>query len=123
MANASGNSSMSGMFSGLLREVGGLVRAEINLATTEMTGKAFRVGKEVGLVAAGGALAYAGGLSIVAACVRLLETFLPRWLAALVVGLAATAGGATLIKKGLADLKETDLAPERTIETLKTMAD
>ena len=48
MANASGSSSMSGMFSGLLREIGGLVRAEINLATTEMTGKAFRVGKEVG---------------------------------------------------------------------------
>jgi hypothetical protein len=108
------------MFGGLLREIGGLVRAEINLATTEMTGKAFRVGKEVGLLAAGGAIVYAGALAIVAALVRLLEAILPRWLAALVVGLLTTAFGATLVKKGLAALKETDLAPERTLGTLKS---
>lgn len=112
-----------GLFAGLLRSVGELVRAEINLATTEMTGKATRVGKDAGLVAAGGAVAYAGSLAIVAALVRLLERFLPRWLAALIVGLGGVGAGAALVRRGMKGISDTDLAPERTIESIKSLGE
>ena len=114
---------MSGLFAGLLGEIGRLVRAEINLATTEMTGKAFRIGKDVGFLAIGGALAFAGSLAIVAAMVRALEAILPRWLAALVVGLLTAGAGASLVRKGLQALQQTDLAPKQTIETLKNLGE
>ncbi len=119
MQNDRNSSSAGGLFAGLMRGVGDLVRSEINLATTEMTGKAFRVGKDAGFLAGGGAVAFAGSLAIMAAIIRMLETFLPRWLSAFVVGALMVGAGASLAKRGLSALKETDLAPERTIETLK----
>ena len=118
-----GSSTLSGAFAGLLREVTGLVRAEMNLAKTEMTGKAFRLGKEAGFLAGGAALAYAGGLAIVAALVRIFEAFLPRWLAALAAGLLAAAVGAALATKGLKAIQQTELAPEHTIDTLKGLGE
>jgi hypothetical protein len=47
-----------------------------------------------------------------------LDTFLPLWLAALLVGLVAAAGY-FLVKKGLDALKQESVAPQQTIETLK----
>ena len=123
MQNGEQDNSMSGMFAGLLRSIGDLVRAEINLATTEMTGKASRVGKDVGSLAIGGAIAYAGFLALVGAAIRMLEAILPRWLAALLVGSLAAGGGAFLVQKRLQALKEADLAPQQTIDTLKKLGE
>ena len=41
------------------------------------------------------------------------------WLSALLVGLAVVAVGYFLVKKGLDALKQEDVAPRQTIETLK----
>ena len=64
-------------------------------------------------------VAYAGLLAILAAIIVVLDTFLPLWLAALLVGLVVVAVGYFLIKKGLDALKREDLAPRQTMETLK----
>ncbi len=111
--------SLGELFSELAQETSTLVRQEVDLAKTEMGQKASRVGKDVGFLAAGGAVAYAGLLAILAAVIVVLDTFLPLWLAAALVGLVVAAVGYFLIKKGLDALKQEDVAPRQTIETLK----
>jgi len=111
--------SLGELFSELAQETSTLVRQEVDLAKTEMGQKASRVGKDVGFLAAGGAVAYAGLLAILAGVIVVLDTFLPLWLAALLVGLVVAAVGYFLVKKGLDALKREDVAPRQTIETLK----
>ena len=116
-------SSGGGIVAGLMRGVSGLVRAEISLATTEMTQNATAAGRDIGSVAVGGAIAFAGFLVLLAAATRILEAILPRWLAALIVGSATVGGGAILVQRGLQELKESDLVPEKTIDTLKKLGE
>jgi hypothetical protein len=117
--NGKDDRSLGELFSELAQETSTLVRQEVDLAKTEIGQKASRVGKDVGFLAAGGAVAYAGLLAILAAVVVVLDTFLPLWLAALLVGLVVAAVGYFLVKKGLDALKSEDVAPRQTIETLK----
>ena len=118
-SNGKDDRSLGELFSELAQETSTLVRQEVNLAKTEMSEKASRVGKDVGFLAAGGAVAYAGLLAILAAVIVVLDTFLPLWLAALLVGLVVVGVGYFLVKKGLDALKSEDVAPRQTIETLK----
>jgi hypothetical protein len=107
------------LFSDLTREIGTLVRQEVTLATTEMSQKASRVGRGVGILALGGFVAYAGLLAIVAAVIIVLANVMPWWLAALVVGLVVAGIGYVLVQRGLTALKETNLAPTATITTIR----
>jgi len=111
--------SLGELFADLSRETTTLVRQEVDLAKTEMTQKASRVLKNIGFLAIGGAVAYAGFLAIIAAVIILLAAILPWWLSALLVGVVIAAIGAFLIWKGLDALKKEDLVPRQTIETLK----
>jgi xanthine/uracil permease len=112
--------SLGELFAELARETSTLVRQEVELAKTEMTHKASRVGKSVGMLAAGGAIAYAGLLAILAAIIIGLAALgVPWWLSALLVGLVVAAVGYLLVQKGRDALKQADLAPRQTIETLK----
>jgi Putative Actinobacterial Holin-X, holin superfamily III len=112
--------SLGELFGDLARDMGVLVRQEVGLATTEMTHKAERAGRELAVVAVGGLVAYAGFLGILAAIVIGLATAgLAWWLAALLVGVVVALIGAVLIQRGLATLRHTDLAPRQTMETLK----
>ena len=112
--------SLGELFAELAADMGTLVRKEVELARTEMTQKASRVGKDVGFLAVGGAVAYAGLLAIVAAIIIGLATLgLQWWLAALIVGLVVAGIGYFLVQKGLDALKREDIAPRQTIETLQ----
>ena len=105
----------------LTRETTQLVRQEINLAKTEMTVKAIKVGKDIGLIAAGGVLAFAGALTLVAFLVlALIRLGLAPWLSALLVGAVLAGIGGTLAMNGLAELKEVDLVPHQAVEALKS---
>lgn len=111
--------SLGDLFSELSRQTSTLVRQEIALAKAEMSQKASQAGKDAGMIGAGGAIAYAGFLAIVAAAVLLLGKAIDWWLAALIVGVLVAIVGGILIKMGLDHLKQTSPAPEQTIETLK----
>lgn len=111
--------SLGELFSELSRETSTLFRQEIALAKTEMTEKATTVGKNVGFLAVGGAVAYAGFLVLLGALVVILALFLPWWLSALIVGVIVAAVGYALVQKGLSTLKQVDMAPRETIESLK----
>ena len=117
--NGRDDRSLGELFSELAQETSTLVRQEVDLAKTEMSQKASRVGKDVGFLAAGGAVAYAGLLAILAGVIVLLGQVIPMWLSALLVGLVVVAVGYFLVKKGLDALKREDMAPRQTIETLK----
>src|SRR5918998_6458754 len=111
--------SLGELFSELARDTSTLVSQEITLAKTEMSQKASRVGKDVGFLAAGGAVAYAGLLAVLAGVIVLLGQVIPMWLSALLVGLVVAGVGYFLVRRGLDALKREDLAPRQTIETLK----
>lgn len=112
--------SLGELFSELSRETSTLVRQEVALAKTELTAKATQVGKDVGFLAAGGAVAYAGLLAIIAGIIILIGDLINNmWLSALIVGLIIAGIGYYLVQKGLSDLKNANLAPEQTIESVK----
>ncbi len=111
--------SLGELFAELSRETSHLVRQEVQLAKTEMSQKASEAGKDIGYLAVGGAVAYAGFLAIVAALVGLLALWLPVWASALVVGIVVAGIGYYFVNSGMKKLKQMSFAPERTIETLK----
>lgn len=120
MQETKNDRSLGELFTDLTRETGTLVRKEIELATTEMTQKASKAGRNVASIVIGGAVAYAGLLGILAAVVIGLATIgLSWWLSAFLVGLVVAAIGYFMIQKGLDALKKVDIAPRQTIETLK----
>ena len=111
--------SLGELFAELARETSTLVRQEVNLAKTEMSQKASRAGRHVGVMAAGGAVAYAGLLAILAALIVLLNNVMPLWLSALLVGIVVAVVGYLLVRRALDALKREDFAPRETMETLK----
>jgi hypothetical protein len=112
--------SIGELFGDLMQQTGTLVRQEMKLATTELSDKASRVGKDIGSLAVGGAVAYAGFLAILAAIIiGLGQLGLTWWLSALIVGVVVAAIGGLLVQKGLTALKHQNMAPQQTIATLK----
>jgi hypothetical protein len=112
--------SLGELFGDLSRETSTLVRQEVALARTELTQKATQAGKDVGFLAVGGAIAYAGLLAVIAAVILLLVAIgLPAWLSALIVGAVVAGAGYALVRRGLTALKHEDLAPRQTLDTLK----
>jgi len=111
--------SLGDLFAELARETSALVRQEVALAKTEMTQKATQVGRDVGIIGVGGAIAYAGFLALVAALILGLGQLMPLWLSALIVGLVVAGIGYVLVQRGLTALKREDLTPRQTIESLK----
>jgi hypothetical protein len=120
MAQNSPDRSLGDLFSDLSRDITTLVRQEINLARVELGQTASKVGRDIGFLAVGGLVIYAGFLGILAAIVIILGTIgLPWWLSALIVGLIVAGVGYLLVRRGLDALKKENLAPQKTVETLK----
>lgn len=111
--------SLGELFADLSRQTSQLIRQEVALAKTEMSDTATRVGKNVAFIAAGGVVLYAGILAILAAIIILIAKVIPWWLSALIVGVVVAAIGAVLIDKGIQTLRNSNLAPKQTVETLK----
>jgi len=115
--------SIGQLFAELANETSTLVRQEVQLAKTELTEKVTSAGKDAGMIGAGGALAYAGLLAVIAAVIIGLGQLIPMWLSALLVGLAVIGVGYVLIQSGLSALKRIDPTPRETIQTLKEDVD
>ena len=103
----------------LATNMSNLVRQEVALAKVEITQKAKHVGRNVGYLVIGGAVAYAALLAIIAAIIILLAKVLPDWGSALIVGVVVGVIGWLLIGKAMMALQQTDLTPRETVETLK----
>ena len=120
MAQLRDERSLGDLFSDLSRETTTLVRQEVQLAKAELTQSATDAARGIGMLAAGGAVAYAGLLFLLLAIVfGLIEAGWDAWLSALVVGLVVVAIGAVLVLRARESLKPANLAPQKTVETLK----
>ncbi|PLS77927.1 MAG: phage holin family protein [Chloroflexi bacterium] len=115
--------SIGQLFAELANETSTLVRQEVQLAKTEVTQKVTSAGKDAGMIGAGGALAYAGLLAVLAAVIIGLGQLIPMWLSALLVGLVVIGVGYALIQSGLNALKRIDPTPSETIQTIKEDVD
>ncbi len=127
MGFATQDRSLGDLLRDLSAETGDLLRNEVELAKAEISEKAARVGTDVGAVALGGAMAFAGGLALLFAAITgltaLLDTFLPLgvavWLAPLIIGGILVLLGYGRIKKAMDDLRNTSLAPRQTTQSLQ----
>ena len=113
------NRPLGDLFGDLATEMSNLVRQEVALAKVEVTQKAKYVGRNVGYLVVGGAVAYAALLAIIAAIIMLLARVMPNWGATLIVGVVVAAIGWMLIGKAMMALQQADLTPRETVETLK----
>ncbi len=111
--------SIGSLISDLANETGLLIRQEIALAKIELTEKATSIGRNIGFLVLGGAVAYAALLALLAAIIIGLANVMAWWAAALVVAVVVGIVAAVLISKALASLKSTSIAPRQTMETLK----
>jgi len=113
------NRPLGDLFGDLASEMSNLVRQEVALAKVEVAQKAKYVGRNVGYLVVGGAVAYVALLAIVAAIIMLLAKVLPDWGAALLVGVVIGVVGWLLIGKAMMALQKAELTPRETVETLK----
>ncbi len=113
------NKPLGDLFSDLAADMSNLVRQEVALAKLEVTQKAKYLGRNVGYLVVGGAIAYAGLLAVIAAIIMLLDRFMPTWGAALLVGVLVAGIAWLLIGKAMSALQQADLTPRETVETLK----
>jgi len=97
-----------------------LIRSEIRLAQAEVTEKGKRAGIGLGMFSVAGLLGFFGAATLIATLVLVLATFLPNWLAALIVAVLLFIGAAVA---GLLGKKKVAQAgppkPERAIENIK----
>jgi drug/metabolite transporter (DMT)-like permease len=98
-----------------------LFRQELQLARAEMSKKISQVTSNLVSVVAGGFVAYVGALALVAALILGLHEAaeISPWVSALIVGVIFAVAGYLMLNRGLKELKRVDLAPRRTVETLK----
>ena len=113
------NKPLGDLFSELATEMSNLVRQEVALAKVEVSQKAKYVGRNVGYLVVGGAVAYAALLAVIAAIIMLLAKVMPNWGATLLVGVLVAGIGWLLIGKALSALQQADMTPRETVETLK----
>jgi xanthine/uracil permease len=111
----------------LTHETSTLLKQEVNLAKTEMSEKASRVGANLGSLAVGGGVALLGALALLAFAIYGLQALLRQfmdpdiavWLAPLIIGVVLAAIGYSLIKKALETLKRESITPQRTTQSLQ----
>jgi MFS family permease len=103
-----------------MADVSTLIRAEVELAKTEISGSAKKAGISVGLFAAAGVLVAFAGIYLFITLAEVLDIWLWRWVAFGIVTLFLflLAGIAALIGRRM--LKKVE-KPERTLETLSDL--
>lgn len=104
----------------LAGQVSSLFRAELELARAEIASNLRQLGRGAGVTGIGGVLLHAGFLTLLAAAVLgTVELGLDPWLAALIVGLVVVGIGVVITSIGLKDVQTTDLAPRRTVASVR----
>lgn len=111
--------SIGGLVNGVIKDLQDLVRAEIQLAKTELKEDAQATGKAAGAMVAGGLVGLIGFIFLMLTLMYALANVLPMWASALVVAVLLFVVAAVLALWGKNQLAATKLGPEQTIETLK----
>ena len=114
--------SLGELFSDLSQKTTLLIRQEMQLARTELSQKVTHASRAGAMLGAGGAVAHAALLTLVATIVMLLvQLGLDAWAAAGLTTLVLAAVGYALVRTGLNRLKQPMALPE-TVDSIKETA-
>lgn len=120
--------SVGDLFKQLRDETTTLFRQEVHLAKVETLEKARVYGRNGGVLATGGALAFAGLIVLLMGLSYLLSAGLVKaglslgtaaWLGPVIVGVVVAIIGYIMIRKGINALKRESPVPERTLRSLQ----
>ncbi len=111
---------LGSLISGTIKDLQELMRAEVQLAKTELKEDAAAAGRGIGFIAAGALVGLVGFIFLMLAVAYLLDQWIEEfWISAGIVGLALAVVAAVLAQSGRSKLRAANLKPERTIDTLK----
>jgi hypothetical protein len=112
--------SLKDLVTDLTESITTLFRKEIQLARAETSEKVTQVAVAIGAIAGGAILALAALIVLLQALViAITEAGVPAGWASLIVGVVVAVVAYILIHKGTSDLKAGNLAPSRTMGSLK----
>lgn len=116
--------SISGLLAKLTQDIATLVQQEVQLARAEVSEKISQVSSGIASSAIGGAILFAGILVILQAAVYGLHDAIKSWspgmwLAPLIIGEIVTIVGFGLLQKGRSNLQPENLAPRKTVRSLR----
>src|SRR5688572_4248094 len=100
---------MAGLLRRLVDDLSILLRQELALAKAEVAQAVDEAKAGVAGIAVGGAVLYAGFLTVLAALVILLARVMPAWGAALLVGAVTVIAGYTMVQAARKKLSPTNL--------------
>jgi uncharacterized membrane protein YqjE len=116
----SNDPALGDLFRQLAQDSATLVRQEMTLAKAELKSNVKSVARDAVMVGVGGILALIGTLVLLAAVVVAVGDALDNyWLGALIVAALFLIVGGLLAMSNLKKLKHEEVAPTRTLETLK----
>jgi hypothetical protein len=116
------NASIGELVNMVTDQVTTLVKAELELAKTELREQAVKAAKAGGLGGAAGMAAVLSAGFAGLAMARLLSTFLPKGLAYAFLAAAYGAAAATLLQRARKEAQTIEPIPRETIETIKETA-
>ena len=112
--------SLKDLFLDLSNSITTLFRKEIQLVRAETSEKVTQIGVALGSIAGGAILALAALIVLLQALViGIAEAGVPAGWASLIVGVIVAVIAYILLHKGTSDLKASNLAPSRTVDSLK----
>lgn len=115
--------SIGELFGDVTRDIGILVRKEIELAKIEIKEEVARAGKAGGMLGGTAIAAWMSLLLLAFAAAWGLAEVMPEGFAFLIVGAVFAAVAAVLYMKGREELQNVNPVPEQTVETLKEDAE
>ena len=110
---------LGSLISGVIKDLQDLLRAELQLAKTELKEDASAAGKGIAFLVAGALVGLVAFIFLMLAASYFLDKYVDRWAGPLIVGAALALIAAILASSGRSKLRAGNLKPEQTIETLK----
>lgn len=111
--------SLGDLFGDMTRDFSTLIRKEVELAKTEIKEDATEAGKAGAMLGAAGVVGLVAFIILSMAIAFILDTFMPTWLAFLIVALLLAGAAAVLASIGKKKLSAIDPTPKETVQTLK----
>lgn len=111
--------SLGELFAVMTNDLSTLFRKEVELAKVEIKDDARRAGKAGGMLGAGAFAAYMAVLFLSLTLAWLLDNWMPRAAAFVIVAAIYGIAAAILLMQGRDRMKQVNPVPEQTVETLK----
>jgi len=111
--------SLGTLVSGIVEDLQGIVRGEVQLAKTELKEDAGAMGRGAGMIAGGALVGLVGFIFVMLGVTYLLNKAMQMWIAAGVVGVALLIIAAIVAMAGRNQLSAANLKPQQTIDSVK----